>query len=103
MTKMGTISQYQGPFSAGYSITLDGNCIIGISINEDDYMKAGSQLSPSGQIQEKSFRFTINGNQIWMGRTYKYQTEEQVNETVVSFPDGAPSSLLLEAVYCIAS
>ena len=102
MATEGTIEQYQGPFLTGSSLTLLGDCRIGISIGEDDYMKLGST---SGN---KSFRFTINGNQIWMGRTYIYQTERQLvsntiaRNTVITFPDGAPASVLVEAVYCSA-
>ena len=96
MAKVGTIKQYHGPYASGSTITLNGNCIIGISVSEDDYMQAGAGTSDS------SIRFLINGQQIWMGRTFIYETQQQTNSTVVSFPDGAPSSLLLEAVYCSA-
>ena len=97
MAVAGTIEQYQGPLDPNSVINLYGNCIIGISINEDDYMKAGST---SGN---KSFRFLINGNQIWMGRTYLYQTIKPIeNNVTIQFPDGAPESVLVEAVYCSA-
>ena len=105
MAEIGTIEQYQGPFDENQSLVLIGNCIIGISIGEDDYMKCGSSIDPqTGRIIEKSFRFKINGRQIWMGRTYIYQTEKQITEsgvsrTVINFPDGAPSSVLVEVVY----
>lgn len=103
----GTIQQYQGPFKKNFSLNLSGNCIIGISIGEDDYMRLGSRINPTtGKMIEKSFRFKINGKQIWMGRTYRYQTEKQVVEsktkqkTIINFPDGAPSSVIVEVVYC---
>ncbi len=96
MAKIGTIKQYNAPFESN-SITLEGNCIIGVSISEDDYMLLGSS---SG---DRSFRFEINGHQIWMGRTYRYQTQEQVNNVTINFPDGIPSSTLIEAVYCSQS
>ena len=53
MATVGTIEQYQGPFNENSTLTLNGKCIIGISIGEDDYMKLGST---SG---DKSFRFLI--------------------------------------------
>lgn len=93
---IGTIKQYQGPFDDKTTLNLNGNdnCIIGISISEDDYMKLGSSS------EEKSFCFTINGQQIWMGRTYRYQTNQQVHNTIIRFPYGAPPSTLVELVYC---
>lgn len=104
MAAIGTIKQYQGPFlSSSTKLELDGRCIIGISIGEDDYMKLGSSTG------NKSFRFTINGQQIWMGRTYMYQTEKQIDQesgevkTVITFPDGAPASVKVEVVYCSAT
>ena len=92
---VGTIKQYQGPFEEGYQLNLQGHCIIGISISEDDYMILGAN--------QKSFQFTINGQQIWLGRTYMYQTEEQINNTIITFPDGAPDSTLIEVTYCSQS
>ena len=106
MAEKGTITQYQGPFIPGTSFSFIGYCIIGISISEDDYMLLGSTFNQqSGQIIEKSFRFKINGQQIWMGRTYMYQTQKQIDEqnttnTIVSFPEGAPPSTKVEVVYC---
>lgn len=102
MAAIGTIEQYQGPFSAGSTLTFEGNCILGVSIGEDDFMKLGS---PSG---DRSFRFLINGQQIWMGRTYMYQTEKQLENdrgeiNTIEFPDGAPASVKVEVVYCSAT
>lgn len=95
---IGTIEQYHTPFESNF-ITLNGKCIIGISIGEDDYMLLGST---SGN---QSFRFEINGQQIWMGRTYMYQTQRQIDNntiTTINFPDGAPpASTLIEVVYCL--
>ncbi len=94
---IGTIEQYHAPFESN-SITLNGKCVIGISISEKDYMLLGST---SGN---KSFRFEINGQQIWMGRTYIYQTQKQIDGntiTTINFPDGTPpASMLIEVVYC---
>lgn len=109
MASVGTIEQYDY-----YNITqnnnrleLSGHCIIGISISEDDYMLLGCPEinQQTGQVIEKSFRFTINGHQIWMGRTYMYQTEKQIsdmliNNTILTFPDGVPFSIKVEVVYC---
>lgn len=99
----GVIEQYQGPFEKGFTLTLDGYCIIGVSIGEDAYMKLGSALDQNtGQVIEKSFRFVLNDQQIWMGRTYLYETEEKLDkiQTKIKFPDGAPASVLVEVVHC---
>ncbi len=103
MAVVGTIEQYQGPFETGSTLGFEGYCILGVSIGEDDFMKLGSSSA------DRSFRFSINGNQIWMGRTYMYQTERQIEKdggavsTVIGFPDGAPASVKVEVVYCSAS
>lgn len=102
MAAVGTIEQYQGPFLVGSTLGFEGYCILGVSIGEDDFMKLGSSSA------DRSFRFSINGNQIWMGRTYMYQTERQIEKevpinTIIGFPDGAPASVKIEVVYCSAS
>lgn len=112
MASVGTIEQYNY-----YNITqknnrleLLGHCIIGISISEDDYMILGCPEidQQTGQMIEKSFRFIINGQQIWMGRTYMYQTEKQLENdsgeiNIIEFPDGVPISVKVEVVYCSAT
>lgn len=106
MANTGTIEQYNSYdiTNNGNRLELQGNCIIGISISEDDYMTCGTSTSPnSQQINEKSFRFTINGQQIWMGRTFMYQTDKQINNTIITFPDGVKDSVLVEIVYCATS
>ena len=48
---VGTIEQIQGPFligSTNNNIVLNGQCIIGISVSEDDFMLAGSTTGDSG-------------------------------------------------------
>ena len=96
---VGVIEQFKGPFSAGSTIITSGNhCKIGISIGQDDYYLLGSTAG------DRSFRFNIDGKQIWMGRTYIYETGEQVSSTssLISFPDGAPSSTIVDVLYCEA-
>lgn len=104
MANVGTMEQYQGPFDEGASFSFNHPCVIGLSVSEDDYMKAGLPMTEEGQIQEKSIRFTINEEQIWLGRTYIYETEDQIGRTnssvVLTFPDGAPASVLLNVIYC---
>ena len=106
MAKIGTINQYNSYdiIRNNNRLQLSGNCIIGISISQDDYMACGTS-TPTGaeQINEKSFRFTINGKQIWMGRTFMYQTEKQINDTIITFPDEVPASVKVEVVYCAAA
>lgn len=93
---VGTIEQFKGPlfkgpFNAGSTISLSGPCKIGVSINEDDYFLYGPT---------SSFKFYINGKQIWMGRTYMYETGEQVNNPVIIFPDETPASVTVNIMYC---
>lgn len=96
MADIGVIKQYQGPFNNEYTIELNGQCQIGISVNEDDYMLAGST---SG---DKGVEFKINDSlhSIRIGRTYIYQTEQQYAINTITFPSGAPESTLINVVYC---
>lgn len=91
---VGVIEQFKGPFNSNSTLSSDGNCKIGISIGQDDFYLLGST---SG---DKGLRFLINGKQIWMGRTYMYETGEQIDNTVISFPDGAPPSTTVNMMYC---
>lgn len=103
MTRVGVMEQYQGPFVEGKSFQFDRPCIIGLSVSEDDYMLAGLPLDNQGRIQERSIKFLINGEEIWLGRTYIYETEQQIGNNTgitLTFPDGAPDSILLNVVYC---
>lgn len=92
---LGEIKQYTGPFEENHSINLNGNCLIGFSLSEDDFMlTAQPTLNPP-----KNFSFIINNKEIQMGRTFIYQTGEQINNTIISFPNGAPASLKINVAY----
>lgn len=88
---MSTIIQYQGPFENGHPIEVPAlNFKVGISIGEKDFMRLG--------INNQSFKFHINDEQIWMGRTCIYECVIQNNESNslnILFPEGAPSSCLV--------
>lgn len=100
MANIGEIKQFKGPFSNGYEITAGGNCIIGISISEDDYMKLGT----SAEVQSKTnFSVEINGETIEIGRTFIYETGDVINNTIIKFPKGAPLSTIVDVVYCASS
>lgn len=96
MASIGTIEQIQGPFEEGKNITLNGHCIIGISVSEDDFMLAGSSSGDSG------IEFSINDSlqTIRIGRTFIYQTQQQYTINKITFPNGAPESTLVNIVYC---
>ena len=71
-------------------------------------MLAGSEVQiPSQEKSSIKIQLTYNNptsslivNQIYMGRTYIYQTEEQIEVTNIIFPEGAPESLLVNVIYC---
>ena len=90
---VGVIEQYKGPFGQGYTLNLNGNCKIGISISEDDFMRLGSE-------NYTSFQFTINDQLIHMGRSCMYETDTQINDTKIQFPQGAPLSTIVDITYC---
>ena len=93
MADSGIIVQKTGPFSVGHTINVPGECHIGISIGEKDYMKLGSGNANS------SFHFLINNKDIWMGRTFIYEVTEQIANVEISFPNGAPSSTIVNIIY----
>lgn len=95
MTNIGVIEQYKGPFIEGYELNLKGNCKIGISIGENDFIKLGSE-------NNTSFVFIINNQIIHMGKTCIYETDNQINDTIIQFPNGAPLSTIVDVVYCEA-
>ena len=102
MAEIGTIEQYKGPFTVGYELNLQGNCKIGISIGEDDFMSWKSYYNEETKkwIQGQDFVFIINNQTIHMGKTYIYETDSQINNTIIHFPDGAPLSTIVNVVYC---
>lgn len=95
----GIIKQYKGPFIEGYELILQGNCKIGISISEDDFMSWKAHKVGNIWIGQ-DFIFTINNQIIHMGKTYIYETDNQINNTKITFPGGAPLSLIVDVVYC---
>ena len=48
MASVGTMEQYQGPFDEGTSFSFNHPCVIGLSVSEDDYMKAGLPMTEEG-------------------------------------------------------
>ena len=93
MIKYGTIQQYKGPFKSTDVITLEKSYKVGISIREKDFMKLGSQ-------KHSSLQFNINGENIHMGRTCMYEVDNPIPAGTITFPSGAPQSVLVEVVYC---
>lgn len=96
---IGEIIQYQGPFEENYSISISPSSEnkvykIGVSVSEKDFMKYGKK----GQ-KNNSIKFMINNQQIQLGRTQMYESKELFIRSNISFPDGAPSSTLVEIVY----
>ena len=90
--RVGTIKQFKGPFPANTLLLIPTgqNCKISISIGEDDLMRL------------KDFYFNINGHIIKMGKTGIYETDYTINNTEISFPNGAPVSVTVDLVYCKA-
>ena len=88
----GSIGQLQGPFSQGDSIRFGAGVKLGFAIGEKDFMKAGDPNTNNG------FAFKIDDQLIRMGRTYLYETDDSTKVTSVSFPQGAPASLIIDYV-----
>lgn len=107
MAIAGQVKQHQGPFQVGKTININngqvGYCVIGFSVNEDDFMENGQKEDKDHSVY---VQLTLNDNgnikteEIWIGRTYIYQTQEQINIQSVTFPQGAPASFLMDIIYC---
>lgn len=104
MANIGDIVQYQGPFTSEQTITIKYPCVLGISISEKDFMKAGSESADSSievVINQKKGNQTVSSS-FFIGRTFMYQTQEQYDIISVQFPNGAPASTLVDITYCTA-
>ena len=146
MAVPGTIQQFKGPFLPNQPLNIKGNCIIGISIAEEDFMQLATinyvptqdtkynsftkylkrTESITGYVysqvilteEEKkvinpkeeeyyelqsasNFKVNINEEDIEIGRTFIYETNETINDTVIKFPNGAPLSTIVDVVYSV--
>lgn len=97
--KVGSLQQVKGPFETGEEIRITGarTCKIGISIGEDDFMSWKSDIETGKQGED--FVFTINGEEIHMGRTYMYEVDYPVSNAIITFPSGAPQSVIVDVAY----
>lgn len=95
---MKRIEQYIGPFSTNQSISFSSNVKykIGFSISEKDFMKRGifDQKEENNQVVLK-----INNNEIQMGKTFIYQPGDTLENLTLSFPKGAPDSMIIDVIY----
>ena len=86
------IEQYRYPFQdLPYSFE---NCKIGVSIGEDQFMKLGSTA-------DTGFRFSVNGQEIQLGRTRMYETDEylqQLNFDMIT-PSSQAKTVLIQVIY----
>ena len=106
MANIGTMRQFRGPFDENFQVSQlsqEGNHIIGISVDEDDFMSWKAHQE-NGRWVGEDIIFEINGKQIHLGKTYMYETEYQINnengKIKLKFPYGAPPSTKVEIVYC---
>jgi len=94
----GAIGQIKGPLTNKESITFStGNeagagrppdLKLGISIDEKDLMTYGWR-----------FEVTINKNiRILIGSTGRYEFDEKIAVDTISFPEGAPASVIIDYV-----
>ena len=87
--------QYRGPYAARQTIDLpSGSYKLGISIGEKDFMKFGDSQISSGST--KGFGIILGDTPILIGRTFMYETVEAITGTSLTFPLGAPASLIVD-------
>lgn len=94
----GEIYQYKPPIS---TINIAKNAVkIGVSISEKDYMKINNDINNPNLYGNFSFKIKTGENkldEIQIGKTYMYETQEGINQPSLIF-DNAPPSLLVEIV-----
>lgn len=87
----GAIGQLRGPFALGESFSFPNVKVrLGVCIGEKDFMKAGNPNDNNG------YAIQINDQLIRLGRTYIYESTEDTDVTTLSFPQGAPASLIVD-------
>lgn len=78
------------------------NCKVGVSISEDDYYK----YRPNNEINDpyvtlgnQGFHFKLNEEDIYIGLTFKYQSDTFLDEAIFDFSqmeDNIPKSILIQ-------
>ena len=85
----GSIGQIQGPFTASDVINFDNKFVkLGIIIGEKDLMT----------YEDTGFFVEIDGVRIKFGRDGIYELDDTLRLGSISFPSGAPASLLIDYV-----
>ena len=118
MALYGILGQLQGPFDAGTNIVniikaeynrVTGEILnpvfvkLGLSIAEKDHMIFTMPIQ-SGDQYPQSFQFIIRqqgeaqGQTFWLGKTQIYESDDGLEITELSFPQGAPASVLIDYV-----
>lgn len=105
--KAGIIGQEKGPFSSGQSFSFrngqKGSFIkLGISIGEKDLMQLDANNGFYFMIDNEQIhmKFSIDDNQensqFILTKSGLYETERYTQISTVAFPNGAPTSTILE-------
>ena len=85
----GSIGQIQGPFSSNDIINFDNKFVkLGVIIKDKDLMT----------YEETGFYMLINDILIQFGREGIYELDDTLSINSISFPQGAPPSLLIDYV-----
>lgn len=85
------IGQIKGPFLPSENIADK------INPNARHYTKIGIEIGEKDFFTYQSdFIFFINGQEIHMGRTQKYELDEDIYLSSLIFKDGAPASVIVD-------
>lgn len=88
----GSIGQIQGPLTSTDTINFNKSFVkLGISLGEKDLMTYK-------ESENKSLMFQIDNELIKLGQDGIYETDDVVQINQLTFPQGAPASLLIEYV-----
>ena len=88
----GAIGQVQGPFATNEILNFNGAEVkLGISIAEKDLMTYEQTIN-------KGFVILINNELVKLGYEGIYESDDWIILNQISFPQGAPPSILIEYV-----
>ena len=89
----GAVGQLKGPFSQNESFAFIGVKVkLGVSVGEKDFMQFGNPTGNNG------FAIRLDNELIRIGRTFLYETDDATDFVQLSFPQGAPASLIVDYV-----
>ena len=90
---IGYLGQVKGPFNNGENIFSTR-----VLLPEGCKIKFGISIDPYDLLIRPEWGFRVNERYIKMGKTGMYEIDEPMIVSSLTFPEGAPASILVEFV-----